>query len=81
MAIRQIKSGKAAGPDKTPAEALKADQLYGSLWNNQLNGIHHSTSTSLTTQKRLTLGQDNSMEASSTLRRSSEDSQYHTEFI
>ncbi|VDP30099.1 unnamed protein product [Schistosoma curassoni] len=25
MAIRQIKSGKAAGPDKIPAEALKAD--------------------------------------------------------
>ncbi|VDP36687.1 unnamed protein product [Schistosoma margrebowiei] len=29
-------------------------QLYGSLWNNQLNGIHHSTSTSLTTKKHLT---------------------------
>uniref|UniRef100_A0A183KH75 Reverse transcriptase domain-containing protein n=1 Tax=Schistosoma curassoni TaxID=6186 RepID=A0A183KH75_9TREM len=28
-------------------------QLYGSLWNNQLNGIHRSTSTSLTTRKRL----------------------------
>ncbi|VDO64050.1 unnamed protein product [Schistosoma margrebowiei] len=57
MAIRQIKSGKAAGPDNIPAEALKADtksQPYGSLWNNQLNGIHHSTSTSLTTKKRLT---------------------------
>ncbi|VDP49556.1 unnamed protein product [Schistosoma margrebowiei] len=57
MAIRQIKSGKAAGPDNIPAEALKADtesQLYGSLWNNQLNGIHHSTSTSLTTKKHLT---------------------------
>ncbi|VDP63374.1 unnamed protein product [Schistosoma mattheei] len=26
-------------------------QLYGSLWNNQLDGIHHSTSTSLTTNK------------------------------
>ncbi|VDP42807.1 unnamed protein product [Schistosoma margrebowiei] len=25
MAIRQIKSGKAAGPDNIPAEALKAD--------------------------------------------------------
>ncbi|VDO55444.1 unnamed protein product [Schistosoma margrebowiei] len=38
MAIRQIKSGKAARPDNIPAEALKADtksQLYGSLWNNQ----------------------------------------------
>ncbi|VDO87217.1 unnamed protein product [Schistosoma margrebowiei] len=57
VAIRQIKSGKAAGPDNIPAEALKADtksQLYGSLWNNQLNGIHHSTSTSLTTKKHLT---------------------------
>ncbi|VDP22660.1 unnamed protein product [Schistosoma margrebowiei] len=34
MAIRQIKSSKAAGPDNIPAEALKADtksQLYGSL--------------------------------------------------
>uniref|UniRef100_A0A183L590 Reverse transcriptase domain-containing protein n=1 Tax=Schistosoma curassoni TaxID=6186 RepID=A0A183L590_9TREM len=29
-------------------------QLYGSLWNNQLDGIHHSTSTSLTTKKHLT---------------------------
>ncbi|VDP27783.1 unnamed protein product [Schistosoma margrebowiei] len=51
MAIRQIKSGKAAGPDNIPAEALKADiksQLYGSLWNNHLDGILHSTSTSLT---------------------------------
>ncbi|VDO75828.1 unnamed protein product [Schistosoma margrebowiei] len=27
MAIRQIKSGKAAGPDNVPAEALKADTL------------------------------------------------------
>ncbi|VDP45568.1 unnamed protein product [Schistosoma margrebowiei] len=27
MAIRQIKSGKAAGPDNIPAEALKADTL------------------------------------------------------
>ncbi|VDP54878.1 unnamed protein product [Schistosoma margrebowiei] len=57
MAIRQIKSGKAAGPDNIPAEALKADtksQLYGSLWISQLNGIHHSTSTSLTTKKYLT---------------------------
>ncbi|VDP03834.1 unnamed protein product [Schistosoma margrebowiei] len=56
MAIRQIKSGKAAGPDNIPAEALKADtksQLYGSLWNNQLNEIHHSTSTSLTTKRHL----------------------------
>ncbi|VDP46489.1 unnamed protein product [Schistosoma margrebowiei] len=55
-AIRQIKSGKAAGPDNIPAEALKADtksQLYGSLWNNQLNGIHHSTSTLLTTKRHL----------------------------
>ncbi|CAH8528262.1 unnamed protein product [Schistosoma intercalatum] len=25
MAIRQVKSGKAAGPDNIPAEALKAD--------------------------------------------------------
>ncbi|VDO61154.1 unnamed protein product [Schistosoma margrebowiei] len=57
MAIRQIKSGKAAGTDNIPAEALKADtksQLYGSLWNNQLNRIHHSTSTSLTTKRHLT---------------------------
>ncbi|VDP53672.1 unnamed protein product [Schistosoma margrebowiei] len=57
MAIRQIKSGKAVGPDNIPAETLKADvksQLYGSLWNNQLNEIHHSTATSLTTKKRLT---------------------------
>ncbi|VDO95066.1 unnamed protein product [Schistosoma margrebowiei] len=52
MVIRQIKSGKAAGPDNIPAEALKADR-----------------------------GQDNTMEASSTLRRASKDSQYHTEFI
>ncbi|VDP29635.1 unnamed protein product [Schistosoma margrebowiei] len=50
MAIRQIKSSKAAGPQNIPAEALKAD---GSLWNNQLNGIHHSTSTSLTTKRHL----------------------------
>ncbi|VDP22350.1 unnamed protein product [Schistosoma margrebowiei] len=57
MAIRPIKSGKAAGPDNIPAETLKADtksQLYGSLWNNQLNGICHSTSTSLTTKRHLT---------------------------
>ncbi|VDP17703.1 unnamed protein product [Schistosoma margrebowiei] len=56
MAIRQIKSGKAAGPNSIPAEALKADtklQFYGSLRNNQLNGIHHSTSTSLTTKRHL----------------------------
>ncbi|VDP46856.1 unnamed protein product [Schistosoma margrebowiei] len=52
MAIRQIKSGKAVGPDNIPAEALKADH-----------------------------GQDNTMEASSTLRRASEDSQYHTKFL
>ncbi|VDO50959.1 unnamed protein product [Schistosoma margrebowiei] len=54
MATRQIKSGKAAGSDNILEEALKVDtnsQLYGSLWNNQLNGIHHSTSTSLTTKK------------------------------
>ncbi|VDO94387.1 unnamed protein product [Schistosoma margrebowiei] len=24
------------------------------MWNNQLNGIHHSTSTSLTTKQHLT---------------------------
>ncbi|VDP45926.1 unnamed protein product [Schistosoma margrebowiei] len=57
MAIRQIESDKAARPDNIPAEALKADtksQLYGSLWINHLNGIHHSTSTSLTTKKHLT---------------------------
>ncbi|VDP54835.1 unnamed protein product [Schistosoma margrebowiei] len=29
-------------------------QLYGSLWNNQLSGIQHSSSTSLTTKKHLT---------------------------
>ncbi|VDP54302.1 unnamed protein product [Schistosoma margrebowiei] len=52
MAIRQIKSGKAAGPDNTPAEALKAER-----------------------------GQNNTMKTSSILRRASEDSQYHTEFI
>ncbi|CAH8589972.1 unnamed protein product, partial [Schistosoma guineensis] len=28
-------------------------QHYGSLWNNRLDGIHHSTSTSLTTRKHL----------------------------
>ncbi|VDP69620.1 unnamed protein product [Schistosoma mattheei] len=28
-------------------------KLYGSLWNNQLNEIHHSTSTSLTMKKHL----------------------------
>ncbi|VDP43767.1 unnamed protein product [Schistosoma margrebowiei] len=56
MAIRQIESGKAAGPENISAEALKADtksKLCGSLWNNQLNGIHHFTSTSLTTKKHL----------------------------
>ncbi|VDO59702.1 unnamed protein product [Schistosoma margrebowiei] len=56
MAIRQIKSGKAEGPDNIRAETLRADtksQLYGSLWNNRLNGIHHSTSTSLTTKRHL----------------------------
>ncbi|VDP35095.1 unnamed protein product [Schistosoma mattheei] len=53
-------------------------QLCGSLWNNQLSGIHHSTSTSLTTKKR---GQNNTMEASSTLRHTGEDSRYHTEFL
>ncbi|VDO91705.1 unnamed protein product [Schistosoma margrebowiei] len=41
MAIRQIKSDRVQ---------IKS-QLYGSLWNNQLNGIHHSTSTSLTKKK------------------------------
>ncbi|VDP36402.1 unnamed protein product [Schistosoma margrebowiei] len=25
------------------------------MWNNQSNGIHHSTSTSLTTKKHLTV--------------------------
>ncbi|VDO54247.1 unnamed protein product [Schistosoma margrebowiei] len=57
MAIRQIKSDKVAGPDNIPAEALKAEtksQLCGSLWNNQLNEIHHSTSNSLTTKRHLT---------------------------
>ncbi|VDO72814.1 unnamed protein product [Schistosoma mattheei] len=29
-------------------------QHYGTLWNNQFNRIHHSTSTSLTTRKHLT---------------------------
>ncbi|VDO67233.1 unnamed protein product [Schistosoma margrebowiei] len=56
MAIRQTKSDKAVRPDNIPAEAVKADiksQLYGSLWNNQLNGIRHSTSTPLTTRKHL----------------------------
>uniref|UniRef100_A0A183KYH6 Adenylate kinase n=1 Tax=Schistosoma curassoni TaxID=6186 RepID=A0A183KYH6_9TREM len=48
VAIRQIKSGEVKGPDNIPAEAL-----YGSLWNNQLNGIHHSTSTSWTTKEHL----------------------------
>ncbi|VDP71061.1 unnamed protein product [Schistosoma curassoni] len=42
MAIRQIKSGKAAGPDKIPAEALKADValtamilhiLFSKIWD------------------------------------------------
>ncbi|VDO57976.1 unnamed protein product [Schistosoma margrebowiei] len=28
-------------------------QPYGSLWNNRLDEIHHSTSTSLTTRKHL----------------------------
>ncbi|VDO97044.1 unnamed protein product [Schistosoma margrebowiei] len=52
MAIRQIKSGKAAEPDKIPAEALEAHRE-----------------------------QYNTMETSSTLRRASEDSQYHTQFL
>ncbi|VDP04260.1 unnamed protein product, partial [Schistosoma margrebowiei] len=44
MAIRQIKSGKAAGPDNISAEALKADVaatarilhiLYNKIWDEE----------------------------------------------
>ncbi|VDP44744.1 unnamed protein product [Schistosoma curassoni] len=44
MAIRQIKSGKAAGPDNIPAEALKADVaatarilhiLFSKIWDEE----------------------------------------------
>ncbi|VDP37277.1 unnamed protein product [Schistosoma curassoni] len=44
MAIRQIKSGKAAGPDNIPAETLKADEavttkilniLFRKIWNEE----------------------------------------------
>ncbi|VDP10145.1 unnamed protein product [Schistosoma margrebowiei] len=44
MAIRQIKSGKAAGPDNIPAEALKADVavtasilhiLFNKIWDEE----------------------------------------------
>ncbi|VDP42263.1 unnamed protein product [Schistosoma mattheei] len=35
--------------DRVPTKS----QHYGSLWNNQLSGIHHSTSTPLTTRKHL----------------------------
>ncbi|VDP82985.1 unnamed protein product, partial [Schistosoma mattheei] len=44
MAIRQIKSGKAAGPDDIPAEALKADVavtarilhiLFNKIWDEE----------------------------------------------
>ncbi|VDP34004.1 unnamed protein product [Schistosoma mattheei] len=44
MAIRQIKSGKAAGPDNIPAEALKSDievtasmihTLFGKIWEEE----------------------------------------------
>ncbi|VDO47389.1 unnamed protein product [Schistosoma margrebowiei] len=81
MAIRQIKSGKAAGSDNIPAKALKADtksQLYGSLWYNRLDRIHHSTSTSLTTRRHLIAWIEQHY---GTLRHASEDSQYHTEFL
>ncbi|VDO74982.1 unnamed protein product [Schistosoma margrebowiei] len=56
-------------------------QLYGPLWNNQLNGIHHSTSTSLTTKRNLIAWTEQHYGNLSTLLRASEDSQYHTEFI
>ncbi|VDO69781.1 unnamed protein product [Schistosoma margrebowiei] len=41
MAIRQIKSGKAAGPDEIPAEALKADtstseEKHGIQWTSRM---------------------------------------------
>ncbi|VDP82404.1 unnamed protein product, partial [Schistosoma curassoni] len=44
MAIRQIKSGKAAGPDNIPAEALKSDVaatarilhiLFNKIWDEE----------------------------------------------
>ncbi|VDO52843.1 unnamed protein product [Schistosoma margrebowiei] len=44
MAINQIKSGKAAGPDNIPAEALKADVaatarilliLFNKIWDEE----------------------------------------------
>ncbi|VDO59134.1 unnamed protein product [Schistosoma margrebowiei] len=53
-------TNKLSGNHCTPERPVKSkegktkSQLYGSLWNNQLNGIHHSTSTSLTTKKNLT---------------------------
>ncbi|VDP41202.1 unnamed protein product [Schistosoma margrebowiei] len=48
-------SGNRCKPER-PVKSKEGEtksQLYGSLWNNQLNGIHHSTSTSLTTKRHL----------------------------
>ncbi|VDP39732.1 unnamed protein product [Schistosoma curassoni] len=42
------------GPPTRIDRVQTKSRLYGSLWNNQLNGIHHSTSTSSTTKKHLT---------------------------
>ncbi|VDO59431.1 unnamed protein product [Schistosoma margrebowiei] len=53
MAIRQIKNGKAAGPDNIPTETKL--QHYGSSSNNQLRGTRHYTSTSLIMKRHLTV--------------------------
>ncbi|VDO65060.1 unnamed protein product [Schistosoma margrebowiei] len=50
MAIRQIKSGKAAGPNNIPAEALKAD-LSTQSTSDPLSGHH---------QQQLTIGENKS---------------------
>ncbi|VDP62660.1 unnamed protein product [Schistosoma curassoni] len=46
MAIRQIKSGKAAGPDNNPSEALNADVAAAYL---QLRNIWNSKQLSTNT--------------------------------
>ncbi|VDP47769.1 unnamed protein product [Schistosoma margrebowiei] len=61
MAIRQIKSGKAAGPDKIPAEALKSDigvttnmphLLFTKIWEEEQVSMNWKKGTSSRFQRK-----------------------------
>ncbi|VDO76229.1 unnamed protein product [Schistosoma margrebowiei] len=56
MAIRQIKSGKAAGTDNISAEALKPNpETMDDRSKKELNITHNYTSTSLTMRRSFTV--------------------------